>query len=1103
MPELQIYLLGNFHLIYRDEPVLIPQARLQSLLAYLALHRNLPQSRQHLAFHFWPDSSEAHAHTNLRQLLYLLRKIWPAVSNFLQVDAKFLSWKDVGNLHCDVLEFEKTLAQAADAIDTAHVAEARAALEDAVALYGGELLPDSYEEWLLEERERLRQRLLEALEQLVVLCESLSDYPSAIHHANRLLRADPLRETTYQRLMRLYTFNGDRASALRTYHVCTTILARELGVAPNPETQAMYAHLFKLDIPVAPSAVPAQRSASRTRLVGRKAQWETLQAAWQMATQGPAHFVCIVGEAGIGKTRLADELLYWAQQQGIAQARTRAYAAEGSLAYAPISEWLRADLFQAVWKQLPALWLSEVARLRTELLVERLELPHPEPLSEDWQRQRFLEALARTILAAGQPLLLVIDDLQWCDQETLEWLHYLLRFDHQARLLVVGTLRPEEVEEHHPLTALLFDIGGSGQLTEIDLGPLTMAECDALATQVAERKLDGEMVHDLYRATEGNPFYLVETVRALETHGQAKWRAAQDSAATAPRTPQHPWLPAKVQAVIGRRLAQLSPTAREVASLAAVIGRSFVFPMLVRATGLAEEALVAGVDELWQRRIIREQGANAYDFSHDLIREMAYATISPARRPLLHRSVAHALEAIYGNSLETVCGQLAIHYEQAGLAEQAIAYYRQAVTAAYQVGAYTEMVAHLHKALSLLESLPETPEQIEQQVDVLLSLGDALVFVKGFTAPEVEEVYNQARDLCLRIDHVEKRFLALRGLRRYWAQRGRWPLAGELAEEMLSLAEEMQNPIYIQSVLRSAGSAHFHQGNFQEAHSLLAPSAISGPQRSTTNTSNYDFDPEVATLCGLANILWFLGYPVQAQVRMGEGLALAYNLGRPYDQLMANDFAFDLDRYLRQPQAAYARATEFITLATKHRFSHFATTEMLCRGWLLVEQGKPSEGIAVLRQVLEIRQQRDIVMFLPEYLSFLVEAYGRAKQWQQGLAVVADALKLAKSTGEQYWSVELYRLQGELMLAQGAADDETVDKVEDSYLQALELARQQNAKSLELRASLSLARLWQQQGRQAKARDLLAAIYGWFTEGFDTADLQAAQALLAELNHGL
>ncbi len=500
MPTLQIRLLGDFQLLYDGNLITnLHQARLQSLLAYLVLHRDAPQARQRLAFLFWPDSSEAQARANLRRALYDLRVVLPTLEDFVRIDSQSLQWRPDAPFELDVAVFEDLLAQS---MQTRQSAAIQDTLEQVVTRYSGDLLPASYDEWVLHERERLRQRYLHALEQLVHLLEDRREYQVAIAHAQRLLQADALQESTYRTLMRLHVQTGDRALALRVYHTCATLLQQELGVSPSPETQAAYQDLLHLDaLPIA-QTVPAPAS-GELPLVGRQREWEVLQSAWRMAVRGQPSFVLIAGEAGIGKTRLAEELLQWANRQGVATAKTRSYAAEGQFAYAPVTEWLRTGAIRPQVAQMERIWLVEVARLLPELLVERPDLSPPQPLTDSWQRQRFREALARALVAGKQPLLLVIDDLQWCDPETLEWLHYLLRFAKPARLLIVGTVRPEEVASDHPLLTLTRNLHQEGKLLEIELGRLDAAETAALAAQVAGHELDGDLSAALYAETEG------------------------------------------------------------------------------------------------------------------------------------------------------------------------------------------------------------------------------------------------------------------------------------------------------------------------------------------------------------------------------------------------------------------------------------------------------------------------------------------------------------------------------------------------------------------------------------------------------------------------
>ena len=693
MTTLGVRVLGGFQITRTGESVAELPARIQALITNTLLHRNAPRSRQQLAYTFWPESTDKQARTNLRRLLLLLRRALPQTDELFDITPSAVGWNPQIPVSVDLFCFEDGLAAA-----PASAHPRRAALDAAVACYTGDLLPDCYDEWILPERERLRNALADALDELVLLAENERDYPAAITYARRLLRHDPLHEASYRRLMRLLALTGDRAGALQVYHTCATFLRRELGVDPSPETQQTYERLLhQNDRPHTLRAKPL--SDAVTSLVGRQKEWSALQQAWRGSNRGASHWILISGEAGMGKSRLAEEMLAWAERQGIAAAQSRSYASIGSVSYSPLIDLLRSDSLRAGWEKLADHWLAELARLLPEIHTSRPDLPSPSPLAEEWQKRRLFEALAQALTADGRPHLLVLDDLHWADRESLEFLAFFLRHPAPARLLLVGTARSEEMLDNPALLTIIREAEAQDQLTQLPLAPLTPAETAELAAQTGGTALDEEAVAALHADSGGNPLFVEEIVRLGDWRLDVATR--QSPISQSPISP----LPPKIQAVIEGRLSRLSPSAREVAAQAAVLGRSFTYPVLAAATALDEAGLVDGLDELWRRRIIREVGVggDGYDFSHDRIRDVAYGVISAARRRLLHRRTGEALLQVHDGELDAVQGQLGTHFAAAGEELAAIEHYQQAAAVALERYARAEAADYLTAAIALAE----------------------------------------------------------------------------------------------------------------------------------------------------------------------------------------------------------------------------------------------------------------------------------------------------------------------------------------------------------------------------------------------------------------
>jgi DNA-binding SARP family transcriptional activator len=813
-PTLHIRLLGDFSLTYGDEAVAgVNTSRLHSLLAYLLFHRDAPQLRQHVAFVFWPDTSEAQARNNLRQVLHQLRYALPDFDRFLQVDARTVGWRSDSTFSLDVDDFEHASALA----DSATGAEdKRVALERAADLYRADLLPSCYDEWIGAERDRLRQRYRQALVRLVDLLEARRDYAQASRQAQRLIRDDPADEDAYRRLMRLLALNSDRTGAMRVYQSCVANLQRELGVEPSQITREVYEGLLRAEPRHIQGAERQSVLETTFPLVGRTREWEKLHSAWLQAMEGPAGFALVTGEAGIGKSRLAEELLSLANGRGITVARTRSYAAEGQLSLAPAADWLRTDVLRRNLAKVDPVWRTEVSRILPELVSEYPELPPYDPITEYGQRQRFFEALARAVFAAPQPLLLLIDDLQWCDQETLEWLHFLLRFGREAKMLILGTARWEEVPPQHPLRSLLLHLRSTIQVTELRLQPFDAAETAKLAAQVAGRDLDVDAVMRLYRETEGNPLFVVETVRSQSEGASGNEEGAQ-SGAVEPAIP----IPNKVQAVISGRLAQLSAPAREVAYLAAAIGRAFTLDLLIQAGHTDDESIVRALEELCQKRIVQEHSPNNYDFTHDKLREIAYIEISGPQRWLLHRRVAQALEVMNADDLSPISGQIAWQYERAAVFDRAIANYQRAAATAQRLYANEEAVNLLSRGLALLEHLPPGAKRDGQELNLQLALAPLYRMTKGWTSPEVEQSLDRAMELCDKVGDDAQRAQVFYGLESLYVVQAKLEKVQLASDELHRLYQRTQAaPPPLEADMMLIGS-RLHLGRIADANEAM------------------------------------------------------------------------------------------------------------------------------------------------------------------------------------------------------------------------------------------------------------------------------------------
>ncbi|MEZ4863683.1 MAG: AAA family ATPase [Caldilineaceae bacterium] len=1092
--KLHLHLFGSPQFVWQDKALNgFVSNKARALLIYLAV-TGRSHSRDTLAELLWADTPITRR-ANLRRVLSNLRGLEGMV---LLEEGQQLVGLDRQHLWVDVVEFTQV------ATDTA--TNDMASLQHAVQLYQGEFLTGfpisisyEFEAWVLAEQARLKEQLVTLLRRLADEYASRDDLPQAIAMMRRLLQLEPWQEGAHRQLIELLARNGEGSAALAHFEECRIKLRAELDVEPAAATLELVAqiragafrHQRQQHLTAALLAPPSSPQTARSSpdkqvatkveypLVGRAREWQRLRTIWQALDS--THFVLIGGEAGIGKTRLAEELLLLAEATGAAVARTRSHALQGRLAYGPIADWLRSAPLHAVVPQLAAVWITEIARLLPELLTAGVA--PPEPMNESWQRTRFFDALVTPFTAVDHPLLLVLDDLQWSDAETLAWLQYLVERS-DAKILVVGTVRNDEIDATHPLHQLCEQLHRYDQVTELQLSPLDAEATAELAAQVANRGLTARWAERIFQDTAGNPLFVIESMRAMLANGQPMaGMSLPPSVATDGMAGQYGELPAlspKMRSVIRSRVVQLSPEAQLLAQVGATIGRAFDSKLLARAAEMSEDAAFLALDELWRRRIIREVDATQFDFSHDRIRDVVYAEISPIKRKFFHHRVIEALLMIHPTALDRMSGELARHYEQVGEIAVAVEYYQRAANIAHMLHAYREKIKYLDKAIALLKQLPDRTDIVDQELSMLREISKAYYAIDGFSSFGVEWVSRQMLALAETTKHVEARYEAATGLRTIYQSRGELREARKYAIECLELAQKLGGHDRIGNAHNLLAASYFHMGDlsaawphFKEALSVRYPNALI---RST-------------------HTAWLLGYADQAIWCVTEAIQTARERSDPYALGWALTFACQIDFLSRNFAAMNERQHELQTLATKYDLAYPRANRLFFQGWFLATQGDIEQALTVFQEGVKAQAEIHNKLFQPLRNCIVVDGLLRAKQFAKAMSVLEYTIADAQRVEEIFLNAELFRLKGDILLQENNLEAEATTQ----YWLAIETAQAQDAKSLELRATISLCRLWQQQGKIAEAHQRLAAIYSWFTEGFATHDLMQAKALLAEL----
>jgi predicted ATPase/class 3 adenylate cyclase len=877
------------------------------------------------------------------------------------------------------------------------------------------------------------------------------------------------------------------------------------------------------------TSVEMSAAQTLTPLVGRDQEVGLLLDRWEHVKDGRGHTVLLSGEPGIGKSRLTRVL-----KDHIAAERCFRWECRCSPYHQDSALYPLIDLFERTLQfdrddapperltKLEAglvrygLARPEAVSLWAALLSVRVPDQHP-PLNLTPQRQKekTFEAIVALLLAvaAEQPLLFIVEDLHWGDPSTLEFVDFVFGQVPAASILMLMTSRPE----FRPPWAQ------RSHLTYLTINRVTRKQTELMVERVAGGKpLPPEVLQHIVAKTDGVPLFVEELTRmVLESDLLRDQGDRYELTGALPPLA----IPSTLQDSLMARLDRLA-TAKDVAQVGAALGRTFHYELLRAIASTDDATLQRALAKLGESDLLHQRGVPPdaiYIFKHALIQETAYQSMLVSRRQQLHRKIADTLVERFPETGGTQPELVAQHYTEAGLTEQAIPYWQRAGERALQRSADLEAISHLTRGLEMLTTLPESRERAHRELSLQITLGPAVMntgmwssgrtstgspqatpgaaarHTLGQAVPDVEHVYVRACELARQLEDTRQLFAALWGLYYLHQVRGQLQRAREVGEELLALAQQLSDPELVVVAHRALGNSLFWRGELGLVHTHAKHAlALYDPQQMRAHAARYGQDAGVSCRSFGGLTLWLLGYPHQAREWIAEALTQAQTLRHAYTLSQALLYSALLHLMRGEPVVAQERAEAQRTLCTEHGFVTYLAWGTVEWGSALAARGSWAEGLAQMREGLAAYLSRARLPWLL-FLGLLAEACVKAGQVDEGLRVLDEAWEAMQVTEERVYEAELYRLKGELLLQQSV---EQQNEAEASFQHALDVARRQGARSLELRAAMSWSRVLQQQGKREEARRLLAEVYAWFTEGFDTVDLKDARALLDSLATG-
>jgi predicted ATPase/DNA-binding SARP family transcriptional activator len=1170
--RLNLRVLGIFQATLDGAPLVLESNKVRALLIYLMIEPGHPHSREMLADLLWPEQPHRSAMNNLRFALADLRSHLEKKANnspFLTVTRETIQFNSSSNYWLDAVEFTSIT----DTHNTSNLSSIND-LENAATLYRGSFLEGfsvrnsaPFEEWMRNQREQFAHHIQTILATLAGYYERQGKFQQALKWVRRELDLEPWDEEAHRRAMRLLAFDGQRDAALLQYETCKRSLASELDVFPSAQTTELYESIRDgtIYIPlhfINPEVETTNLSFTRQpTFVARKEELQALTRNLTAAFTNHGRAVFVTGEAGSGKTMLVKEFSRRSQQiyPNMLTMYTNCNAFAGSIdSYLPFIDILRVlagdidtqwasgtvDQEQArrLWDALPVVIqvlmesgtnlidrfipASELlARARTlehfqtnklEKFIEQIASHTAEsgPVSGSRRQSEIFEEVNRVlrVISHTYPLLFVIDDLQWADQDTVNLFFYLCRRLIGSRIMIIGAYRLEDTavplySKPSPFLAAVRELQMTSGEAPIDLSHSDVHQFINELLDSEPNALDRDFRTSLEQHTAGIPLFTVELLFSLQERGDL----IKDQAGNWITNAILDWetLPPRVEVVIAEQVEQLPIETQQILSIASIEGDEFSAEVISSLLNRPNEDVMAQLSGPLSKshRIVIPLGVlragkkgnrlSRYRFRHHLFQSFFYSHHDIIERARLHEAIGEELEYIYLGQTAEIAVLLARHFECANLREKAATYLLQAGKKAQQLFANEEAIGDFKRGLNLIAFLANSPQRDNLELQLQIALGAPLVATQGYTSPELAQAYTRAHQLIDRCGDSADLFQVLSILKSYYNLRGDPINSRETADIMLRIAEKSgDSELHLIAATKMLTNT-FYFGQWNEFRRYIDQTIrLYDAKKHRALTYRIGADPKGVALAFGGMGMWILGFPDQARRHTLAALAVEHEVAIPLWSWFAYYYVAYFHVYAEELEAAQHWINQALHVCTDQGVSHYRVyTECVC-GWLMAKHGD-KEGIPVQEQcVAWISGIGDRMNSLP-LLRLLADTYYTFGLSTQGLDTIEKALEISKQTEMIFEEPELWRLKGELLLT---GDESNVAEAERCFMKAIRSASDQGTKIWELRAAVSLGRLWKEQDRVADAYQLLFEVYNRFTEGFDTTDLLEARSLLRELN---